>query len=83
MNLTASVTRLLSERLGLSPELLGFVVVERALDVVLGGPGSQRRAERIAHLLQGEGEEWQSLVDEITVPETWFFRDREPFQLLA
>jgi chemotaxis protein methyltransferase WspC len=83
MNLTASLTRLLSERLGLSPELLGFVAVERALDVVLGGSGSQPRADRIAHLLQGKGEEWQMLVDEITVPETWFFRDREPFQLLA
>ena len=83
MNLTASVTRLLSERLGLSPELLGFVVVERALDAVLGGPGPQPRAERIAHLLQGKGEEWQMLVDEVTVPETWFFRDSEPFQLLA
>ena len=83
MNLAASVTRLLSERLGLSPELLGFVVVERALDVVLGGAGSEGRAERIAHLLQGQGEEWEMLVDEIIVPETWFFRGREPFQLLA
>jgi chemotaxis protein methyltransferase WspC len=83
MNLTASVTRLLSERLGLSAELLGFVAVERALNVVLGGPGPHPRPERIAHLLQGKGEEWQKLVDEVTVPETWFFRDREPFQLLA
>ena len=83
MNLTASVTCLLSERLGLSPDLLGFVVVERALDAVLGGPGLEGRAERIAHLLQGQGEEWETLVDEIIVPETWFFRGREPFQLLA
>jgi chemotaxis protein methyltransferase WspC len=83
MNLVAPVTRLLSERLGLSPELLGFVVVERALDVVLGGAGSGGRVERIAHLLQGRGEEWETLVDEIIVPETWFFRGSEPFHLLA
>jgi chemotaxis protein methyltransferase WspC len=83
MNLAASVTRLLSERLGLSPELLGFVVVERALDIAIGKAGSEDRAERIAHLLQGKGEEWETLVDEIIVPETWFFRDRKPFQLLA
>jgi chemotaxis protein methyltransferase WspC len=83
MSLAASVTRLLAERLGLSAELLGFVVVERALDIVLGKAGSENREERIAHLLQGEGEEWQMLVDEVIVPETWFFRDREPFQLLA
>jgi chemotaxis protein methyltransferase WspC len=83
LNLTASVTRLLSERLGLSPDLLGFVVVERALDIVLGGAGSEGRAEKIAQLLQGQGEEWETLVDEIIVPETWFFRGTEPFQLLA
>jgi chemotaxis protein methyltransferase WspC len=83
MNLAAAVTRLLSERLGLSPELLGFVVVEHALNEVFGRPGPVPRGERIAHLLRGEGEEWQMLVDEIIVPETWFFRDRKPFQLLA
>ena len=83
MNLAAAVIRLLSERLGLSAELLGFVVVERALDIVIGKVGAADRAERIAHLLQGQGEEWETLVDEIIVPETWFFRGREPFQLLA
>jgi len=83
MNLAAAVTRLLSERLGLSAELLGFVVVERALDIVIGKAGSADRAERIAHLLRGQGEEWEMLVDEVVVPETWFFRDRKPFQFLA
>jgi len=83
MNLAADITRLLSERLGLSPDLLGSVVVERALQTVLEKAGSEGRGEGIAHLLQGEGEEWQALVDEVTVPETWFFRDREPFQLLT
>ena len=83
MNLAAAVTRLLSERLGLSAELLSFVVVERALDIVIGREGSADRAETIAHLLQGQGEEWQMLVDEVVVPETWFFRDWKPFQFLA
>ena len=83
MNLAATVTRLLSERLGLSADLLGLVVVERALDVVLGKAESEDRVERAAHLLRGQGEEWEMLVDEVTVPETWFFRDKEPFQLLA
>jgi chemotaxis protein methyltransferase WspC len=83
MNLAASVTRLLSERLGLSPDLLSFVAVERALNIVLGGAGPKNRTERIAQLLQGQGEEWETLVDEIIVPETWFFRDSEPFHFLA
>ena len=41
MNLAASMTQLLSERLGLSAELLGFVVVERALNIVIGNPGPE------------------------------------------
>jgi chemotaxis protein methyltransferase WspC len=77
------MTQLLSKRLGLSAELLGFVVVERALNVVIGNPGPEDRAETIAHLLQGKGEAWEMLVDEVVVPETWFFRDRKPFQFLA
>ena len=83
MTLAASMTRLLSERLGLSAELLGFVVVERALNLVIGNPGPEDRAQTIAHLLQGEGEAWETLVDEVVVPETWFFRDLKPFQFLA
>jgi chemotaxis protein methyltransferase WspC len=75
--------QLLSERLGLSPELLGFVVMDRALSTVLGKPGPADRKERMARLLEGKGEEWETLVDEIIVPETWFFRGREPFRFLA
>lgn len=83
MNLTAAAAELLSKRLGLSPELLGISVIERALNVVLGKEGPEDRGMRAARLLAGEGEEWQMLVDEVIVPETWFFRDNEPFQFLA
>lgn len=34
-------------------------------------------------LLRSSSQELQALVDEVTVPETWFFRDLEPFRLLA
>jgi len=83
MNLVAAAAELLSKRLGLSPELLGSSVVVRALDAVIGKAGLQNREERAARLLAEEGEEWQKLVDEVIVPETWFFRDSEPFQFLA
>ena len=83
MSLAAAVTGLLSERLGLSAELLGSAVVERALQTILREAEPEDRSEKIAHLLQGQGEAWEMLVDEIIVPETWFFRDKEPFRLLA
>ena len=83
MSVATAVTRLLSDRLGLSPELLGATSVERALNFVLGKVAAEERAEWTARLLQTEGEEWQMLIEEVIVPETWFFRDSEPFQLLA
>jgi chemotaxis protein methyltransferase WspC len=83
MSVAASVIRLLSDRLGFSPELLGSTTVERALDLALGKVGTEERAERTARLLETEGEEWQMLIEELIVPETWFFRDKEPFHLLA
>lgn len=83
MSVAATVTRLLSDRLGLSLELLDATGVERALDMVLGKVATEERAERTARLLETEGEEWQRLIEEIIVPETWFFRDNGPFQFLA
>lgn len=34
-------------------------------------------------LIQASAEEMQHLINEITVPETWFFRDHEPFNALS
>ena len=83
MNLTASVTRLLTAHVGLSSELFGCGAVQRALETVLSSAEAAEFAGRTARLLQGAGEDWESVVDEIVVCETWFFRDREPFRLLA
>ena len=83
MNLVATTTELLSRRLGLSPELLGDGVIERALDVVFAIVPPEDRNLRAGRLIENEGEEWQKLVDEIIVPETWFFRHRESFLFLA
>jgi chemotaxis protein methyltransferase WspC len=79
----ALVARLLSLRLGLSPESLGAGVVKRAVEAAIDTAGPSERAEKAARLLLGEGAEWDLLVDDIVVRETWFFRDREPFRLLA
>jgi chemotaxis protein methyltransferase WspC len=43
---------------------------------------SQDDAERYRTLLGGSDQEFQALVDEVVVPESWFFRDVAPFALL-
>ena len=83
MNLVATAAELLSERLGLSPDLLGENTIQRALDVVLT-KAQPENIELMAARLQEDGsEEWQTLVDEVVVPETWFFRHRESYRFLA
>lgn len=83
MNLVATAAEMLSRRLGLSPELLGAGTIERALDVVFAKTLAEDRESRAMWLLEDDGEEWQTLVDEVIVPETWFFRHNKAFRFLA
>ena len=83
MNLVATAAELLSRRLGLSPDLLGTDIIERALDVVFAKARPGDPELLAARLLEDGGEEWQTLVDEVIVPETWFFRHSESFHFLA
>ena len=77
-----ALERLLADQIGLNVEAIG----RRALDAVL--------QQRMAHHALASREEYfglvlsnpaerEELVEAIVVPETWFFRDTEPFRLLA
>lgn len=80
MNIADTVA-LLEERIGLDPESVGArhlasVIASR---MRAGGVGD---ASAYADLARRDVEEFQQLVEEVTVTETCFFRDREPFRLL-
>ncbi len=83
MNLAPIAAELLSKRLGLSRELLLDSVIVRALDLALANVQPEQRESMAGRLLAEESEEWQRLVDEAVVPETWFYRHVESFQFLA
>lgn len=83
MNLLALAAELLSRRLGLSLDLLGEDAIERALDVVFAKAQPEDSELVAGRLLENGSEEWQALVDEVVVPETWFFRHCESFRLLT
>lgn len=83
MSLVEIALGLLSERLGLSREWLGEDIVARALDVALAKVRAEDREAVGRRALAEEGEEWKTLVDEVIVPETWFFRHPEAFEFLA
>ncbi len=82
----------------MNPETAIAQLVERAsgLDTAAIGPEqfgqalrfNMRRAgveepERYLEVVRGSPEELECLIAELAVPETWFFRDAEPFAFLA
>jgi chemotaxis protein methyltransferase WspC len=68
-----AVTALLRDRLGIDPASLGAGVVEQAIAVRMRARGCDDSAAYASHLAIDE-EEFQSLTEELMVPETWFFR---------
>jgi chemotaxis protein methyltransferase WspC len=76
------VTALLRERIGLDPESLGATALPRAVAFHMKALGLTAAAEYATRLVE-DGEAFQSLVDAVSVPETWFFRGGEVFAFLV
>jgi chemotaxis protein methyltransferase WspC len=76
------VERLLTERMGLDPASLGEGLIARGVQSRMTALGLHSRADYERALFEHE-DEFQALVEEVVVPESWFFRDDRPFQLLA
>ncbi|MFN7974060.1 MAG: CheR family methyltransferase [Acidobacteriota bacterium] len=81
MTVLEEVAARLADEIGLDPDVLGIrsiasAVAARAAALRLRGDEDYLRALP----LPGE---WDALVDEVVVPETWFFRDPSAFALLA
>jgi chemotaxis protein methyltransferase WspC len=76
------ISMLLQQRIGLNSQSLGGRGVERAVQRRM----AQRKlaqAEQYWIELQESEIEFARLVDEVVVPESWFFRDGKPFQILV
>jgi chemotaxis protein methyltransferase WspC len=75
------VERLLAERIGLDPSSVGEGLIARGVHARMTALGLRSRADYERALLD-RGDEVQALVEEVVVPESWFFRDDRPFQVL-
>lgn len=79
---TARFEVFLQEVMGLDSASIGSTTIKRAVQERAG-------ANRVAcldgywELLQSSASERQALIEEVVVPETWFFRDPEAFTALA
>ena len=76
------VISLLTERIGLEPSSLGENAIAQTIVRCMADCGLED-AGLYRQLLERSAEEWEKLVEEVVIPETWFFRDWEPFVFLG
>lgn len=71
----------LAEEIGLDPDSVGADLIARAIQRRCDERRVKNEGDYLA-LLHSSEDERQRLIEEIVVPETWFFRDQGPFRYL-
>ena len=72
------VERLLADRIGLDVASVGEGLIHRGVETRMKQLGV-RRLEDYERILLGPTDEIQALIEEVVIPESWFFRDDRPF----
>ena len=78
----AAIEALLKQRIGLDPKTIGSSTIARAVNQRLRDCGVLDLTTYLKRL-QTSTEELDALIENIIVPETWFFRDKKPFDFLG
>ena len=81
MSLEHKILGLLHEKIGFNPESVGAEKVLASIRMSLKNRRIGNPDEFFENLRRGHAE-FHRIVDEVIIPETWFFRDGEPFELL-
>src|SRR5262249_17868444 len=81
MSRARGIDALLTHQIGLDPSTVGSSLIARGLQSRMSGLGVSSRQD-YGQLRRSSGEELQKLIEEIVVPESWFFRDDRPFAFL-
>ncbi len=76
-----AIAGLLQRTMGLEAATIGLSCVERAVAVRLAQTGDTGAEPYLARL-QADPAELRELIEEVVVPESWFFRDGAPFATL-
>jgi hypothetical protein len=78
----ATIVALLRHTIGLKPDAIGAETIARAIRQRMGQCGTSDMQTYLKRL-QASERELHALIDEVIVPETWFFRDQMPFAYLG
>jgi len=78
----AKIEQLLYQKIGLDVSSVGSRTISHAINKRM----RQRKTSSIEHywqLLKRSTDELKELIDEVVIPETWFFRNIDPFKMLV
>ena len=78
----AAIEALLRQKIGLDANSIGSRTITRAVEQRQIACGLPDRAAYLHHL-QTVARELEELIETVVVPDTWFFRDTEPFVYLS
>ena len=70
---------MLTNRIGLDPAAVGSTLISRAVRIRMNELGLGD-VDSYTSLISGSEIELQALIEEVVVPESWFFRDEAPFR---
>jgi len=76
------IKQVLYDAMGLKDETIGESALTNAVQRRLASLNLDTK-EKYLDTLKASKDEIQALIEEIVIPETWFFRDLEPFKALA
>jgi chemotaxis protein methyltransferase WspC len=76
-----SIKQLLQERIGLHADSIGVSSIERAIGYRMKHVGVTTANDYFTIVVR-DPDEFSELVEEVVVPETWFFRNLSPFNAL-
>lgn len=71
------IEHLLRSKIGLDAASVGSSIIERTVRLRMKRLGL-KSPDEYQRLLETSHDEWEELVESVVVPETWFFRDRDP-----
>jgi chemotaxis protein methyltransferase WspC len=80
--LQSSIERLIHQETGIDPTIIGSNLIRSAINRCMKMQPIQDLTE-YWHCLQTNPQVLQQLIETVIVPETWFFRDRQPFELIT
>jgi chemotaxis protein methyltransferase WspC len=81
MTLEEEIVCLLHQKIGFNPASIGSDKILSAVRARLCGQRIVNPEQFLQELRHGSPE-FQNIIDAVVIPETWFFRDGEPFELL-